>query len=551
MKEHKGCIKVYTRLPDKASYPEGLAYGIHMAVSRDAGEFHPLNKNYGILFAQAEINEDNTICPKGAKEPQIFSLIEGGYGIAAVRVSENGEKDVSAEGKLLLWRTEDFISFTCAGLTAESEVERLRICEEILGQASDCLRIEEDILARAEEYWNPVFHTGIIVPECVSVHSVEELDSVKATAVYSDGSSVAKRVVWEKGEIDFSKPGTYEVHGRVADKSYPFPLAEGYGDPVLFHWDGKWYYISTNDNMDDIGLYVREADTVRKLFEEGITEHLILARDESRELIQTFWAPEFHVIGGELYILFAVSGHVWGPQCHFMKLKKGQPIIKAESWEDPVRVRKPDGNWLSEDGITLDMTYLKTVRGSYLVWSYRKHIGTDLDTGSMLYIAAADENEPWKLAGEPVLLSRPLYGWENVAGTINNEGPYAFVKDGKVYLTYSGGSANAYTYALGLLTARETDDLLDVSVWSKRCAPVLSFYSVEGEYGPGHNSFYEDEDGDLMIAYHGETGLDQHLRCDGIRRVHFRRDGFPEFGMSAEEDLDRNLTKVEMKVMVM
>lgn len=551
MKEHKGCIKVYTRLPDKASYPEGLAYGIHMAVSRDAGEFHPLNKNYGILFAQAEINEDNTICPKGAKEPQIFSLKEGGYGIAAVRVSENGEKDVSAEGKLLLWRTEDFISFTCAGLTAVSEVERLQICEEISGQASDCLRIEEDILARAEEYWNPVFHTGIIVPECVSVRSAQGLDSVKATAVYSDGSSVAKRVVWEKGEIDFSKPGTYEVHGRVEDKSYPFPLAEGYGDPVLFHWDGKWYYISTNDNMDDIGLYVREADTVRKLFEEGITEHLILARDECRDLIQTFWAPEFHVIGGELYILFAVSGHVWGPQCHFMKLKKGQPIIKAESWEDPVRVRKPDGNWLSEDGITLDMTYLKTVRGSYLVWSYRKHIGTDLDTGSMLYIAAADENEPWKLAGEPVLLSRPLYGWENVAGTINNEGPYAFVKDGKVYLTYSGGSANAYTYALGLFTARETDDLLDVSVWSKRCAPVLSFYSVEGEYGPGHNSFYEDEDGNLMIAYHGEAGLDQHLRCDGIRRVHFRRDGFPEFGMSAEEDLDRNLTKVEMKVMVM
>lgn len=550
MKEHKGFMKVYTRKPDKTCYPEGLAYGIHMAVSRDGGEFHPLNKNYGILFAEAEINGDNTICPKCVKEPQIFALKEGGYGIAAVRICENGEKDGGTEGKLLLWRTEDFISFTCTGLTDAGEVERLRMCEGISRQAPDCLEIEEDILARAEEYWNPVYHTGIIVPVCVSVHSVEELDSVKATAVYSDDSSVAKRVVWEKGGIDFSKPGTYAVQGGVADKSYPFPLAEGYGDPVLFHWAGKWYYISTNDNMNDIGLYVREADTVRELFEEGITEHLILAKDESRELIQTFWAPEFHVIGGELYILFAVSGQVWGPQCHFMKLKKGQPIVKAESWEDPVRVRKADGSWLSEDGITLDMTYLKTVRGSYLVWSYRKHIGTALDTGSMLYIAAADENEPWKLAGEPVLLSRPLFGWENVAGTINNEGPYTFVKDGKVYLTYSGGSANAYTYALGLLTAGETDNLLDVSVWSKRCAPVLSFYSVEGEYGPGHNSFYEDEDGDLMIAYHGETGLDQRLRCDGIRRVHFRRDGFPEFGMSAGEDLDQNLTKVEMKVMV-
>ena len=405
-------------------------------------------------------------------------------------------------------------------------------------------------MGRAEEYWNPIVNTEITVPECVVVHSAEELDEIRVTAVYSDGSTSLKKVIWEKDGIDFSTPVICEVQGRVEDKSYPFPLAKGYGDPVLFWWEGKWYYISTNDNMDDIGLYVREADTVRELFEEGITEHLILARDESRELIQTFWAPEFHVIGGELYLLFAVSGHVWGPQCHFMKLKKGCPITEAKSWEDPVRVRRKDGSWLSEDGITLDMTYLKTIRGSWLIWSYRRHIGTALDTGSMLYIAATDEKEPWRLKSDPVLLSRPLFGWENVAGTINNEGPYTFVKDGRVYLTYSGGSANSYTYALGLFMARERDNLLDISVWNKHCAPVLSFYSVEGEYGPGHNSFFEDEDGDLMIAYHGETGLDQNLRCDGIRRVHFRRDGFPEFGMSAGEDLDQKLREVKMKIVI-
>ena len=84
------------------------------------------------------------------------------------------------------------------------------------------------------------------------------------------------------------------------DESFPFPLAVGYGDPVIFPWEGKWYYISTNDNTDDIGLYVREADSVRELFLEGVTEHLILAKDEARELIQTFWAPEFHVIGDEM-----------------------------------------------------------------------------------------------------------------------------------------------------------------------------------------------------------------------------------------------------------
>jgi len=138
-----------------------------------------------------------------------------------------------------------------------------------------------------------------------------------------------------------------------------------------------------------------------------------------------------------------------------------------------------------------------------------------------------------------VLLTRPLYGWENVAGTINNEGPHAFGRDGKIYLTYSGGSANSYTYALGLLTADTGSDLLDPASWSKSAVPVLTFYSVEGEYGPGHNSFYTDEEGDLMIAYHAETGLKESLRCDGIRRVHFRPDGTPWFGLSRAEDLTR------------
>jgi len=168
----------------------------------------------------------------------------------------------------------------------------------------------------------------------------------------------------------------------------------------------------------------------------------------------------------------------------------------------------------------------------------------------MLYIAAIDEKEPWRLTSEPVLLTRPLYGWENVAGTINNEGPHALVMDGKVYLAYSGGSANAYTYALGLMTANGADDLTRLSSWEKSISPILSFYSVKGEYGPGHHSFYRNEWGEWMLAYHGETGLHEHLRCDGIRRVHFRADGTPYLQMSAEEDLPEAARSVRLRVRV-
>lgn len=73
---------------------------------------------------------------------------------------------------------------------------------------------------------------------------------------------------------------------------------------------------------------------------------------------------------------------------------------------------------------------------------------------------------------------------------------------------------------------------------------------MKGEYGPGHSSFFIDEDGSLMIAYHGETSLESHLRCDGIRRVHFDIQGEPVFDMSAKRDLNPALEEVGLRVVV-
>ena len=472
--DDRAVIHVYTRPVSAENYPEGLARSIHLAFEAEDTGMVPFNKNYGILFAEGRISDRNTIVPVGVRNPGIFRLEDGTIGICGERVYENGDADETAAGKLLLWKTRDLVPL---------------------------------------RFWSPVVHTGTGVPEEIRAESMQDLARVPALIRYSDGSVRKKEIAWDPDTVCFDRPGTCTAQGTVSQQSFRFPLAEGYGDPVIFCWEGRWYYISTNDNLDDIGLYVREAETVEGLFAEGITEHLILPFSPERGFEQTFWAPEFHVIGGELYILFAVSGHEWGPQCHMMKKKKAGRITDPDGWENPVRVVRKDGSPLADAAITLDMTYIGARSGSYVVWSYREHIGTPLDSGSMLYIASIDEREPWRLTSDPVLLTRPLLGWENVAGTINN--------------------------ALGLLTADSGSDLLDLRSWSKSITPVLTFYSVDGEYGPGHNSFFTGSDGELMIAYHAETGLTEMLRCDGIRRVHFRPDGTPYFGLSASEDLVR------------
>ena len=378
-------IKVYTREPQTVGYPNGLAYSVHFAGRTGDGEFQEMNRNYGILFASADIREDNTLATKVLKNPRII-VLENGYGIVAERFNEDGSEDKDSENKRLLWTTTDFIEFEEKGLVEAASLAAY--------PAQAGVEAEPSVVQRALRYWTPVVNTGIRLPEQVEVTSAAELGKVKAQALYSDGSVAEKRVVWNTEAVDFDKPDTYTVKGRISQTKFPFPVAKGYGDPVLFPWEGKWYYISTNDNTNDIGLYAREADRVEDLFAEDVTEHLILAQDEKRQLMQTFWAPEFHVIGGELYILFAVSGNQWGPQCQVMKLKKGCSIIEAESWEDPVKVVRADGSALAPRAISLDMTYIKTERQSYMVWSYRVGIGTPLDSGSMLYIATVDEQKP-------------------------------------------------------------------------------------------------------------------------------------------------------------
>ena len=601
-------ILVYTRTAEPNSYPDGLARSVHFARSVDGKTFTAMNENYGILFAKGTLTEQNTIRPKCVKNPIIFPMKDGGYGVMAVRTNEDGTPDEESKGKVLLWTTKDLIHFSEQVLFDMGTTEQIGRIDYIgrpskyqsyyafMWSSESGERYQTDItdfgtpgkttgpydfivdsvpqewivepnganlidinsprrvsvprfLAdRAALHWGHLVSVAARVPENVLAASADELAKVKAEIVYSDGSTTVKPVKWDASNVQFDKPGKYEITGTVQNESYGFPLARAWGDPVVFKWDGKFYFIATTDARNNIGLYVREADNPHDLFADGVKEHLILDKDEARQLIQTFWAPEFHVIGDDLYILFAVGPRSWGPQCHYMKLKKGASIIDPASWEDPVKILKKDGKGVGDGGISLDMTYIKAGGKSYYVWSYRVGIGSPRDTGSMLYIATVDEKNPGVLTSEPVQLSRPLYGWENVRGTINNEGPYSFNANGKVYLTFSGGDAGGYTYALGLLTADENADLLDLKSWTKSNAPVLSFYSVPNKWGPGHNSFFMDDFGNLMIAYHGETSLRGRERCVGIHRVHFNIDGDPVFNMSAERDLDPALAQVKTTV---
>ena len=54
-------------------------------------------------------------------------------------------------------------------------------------------------------------------------------------------------------------------------------------------------------------------------------------------------------------------------------------------------------------------------------------------------------------------------------------------------------------------TADEDSDLLDPKSWTKERYPVLRTDESRGIYGPGHNSFTEDEEGNPVMVYHART----------------------------------------------
>ena len=386
----------------------------------------------------------------------------------------------------------------------------------------------------------------IEVPESVAVASKEELDNVKATALYSDDTTDIKRINWDTTVVDWSKQGTYRIKGTVSQDHYVFPVAINRADPCIAKWNEKYYFIATNDADGNHTLYMREADTIPGLVKAE--EALILDSKTHKDIGGLLWAPEFHIVENELYIFHAATpGEFFHEESHVMKLRHGGSPMCAADWSKPHRVVKKDGTYLCEAGktISLDMTCFEVKGEYYVAWSQRQFL--PVDQGAWVYIAKVDPKEPWKLVCDPVLLTKPDYGWAN-NHTFVDEGPFALFRDGKIFLTFSSAAVDA-TYVVGLLTADMDADLLNPESWTKTNYPLLTSRSIPGEYGPGHNAYVIDDIGTVWNTYHARPGV-EGPRSSGIRRVHFDIDGYPVLDLPEYKDLNKSLAKVSIDVVV-
>lgn len=596
-----GYVASYTRTPS-GDCVDKLARSMFLAYSENGRDgFTALHDDYGVLFMRAESKDNEQLVPKGLKDPYLFYTKDDNFGVAAVRTEEKGGQDATKASSVMFYTTKDFVDYDEVGFVDlktdlavcepvceyDSAIDSYRLTwndgagnyyQNTLSQVSASAQVSQPVKVPAasirtaelgltgamqgnllplenakgmklKNKLSKLVNTGMEVPTTVKATSAEDMQAIRAIARYNDGSIASKSVEWDVSKVDFSKPGAYTATGTVTQPTFnnSQALFHARPDPQMVKYNGKFYFISTDENGQG-KIYIRQSDTLEGI--KNSSETLLLDGNSFPQLFKTcLWAPELHVIEGKLYIFFAGSLTNWsGVQSHVMQLKEGgDPMVTAD-WETPIRVQDMDGNNLYDtdtQGITLDMTYFQVGEQGYVAWAQRQlH---PVDTGSWLYIATVDKERPWQLTSERTAFCKPDYGWDN-NNTFVVEAPFTIQKDGKIYLTFSGGATD-HTYCIGLMTASADSNLLDASSWRKRNAPILTSWSVPGQYGPGHNAYIVDDDGVMYNIYHAKWGRSA-TRSASIRRVHFDIDGEPVLDVVEERDLLEQYKSVTTQVNV-
>lgn len=263
-------------------------------------------------------------------------------------------------------------------------------------------------------------------------------------------------------------------------------------DPFICRQDnGKYYFTASVPAYDRIVL--RCADTLAGIADaEEVT---VWKKHESGIMSEHIWAPELHRIDGKWYIYFAGGERddIWKIRPYVLECADADPM--TGTWKELGMMQCSDDDEFSFRAFSLDATVFESNGKRYYVWAEKVGVGRQI---SNLYIAEMDK--PDKLKTVQVLLTTPDYDWERVGFWVN-EGPAVIKRNGKIFLTYSASETGA-PYCMGMLTADEGSDLLDPLSWKKERYPVLKSDPSIEIYGPGHNSFTVDEEGNDILVYH-------------------------------------------------
>jgi GH43 family beta-xylosidase len=311
------------------------------------------------------------------------------------------------------------------------------------------------------------------------------------------------------------------------NNQYNNPIVMERADPWVYkHTDGYYYFTGSVPGYQSIE--VRRAKTLNDL-ENNSETLLVWHAPETGLMSELIWAPEIHFIQGKWYIYFAASND--GIKRN--RYNHHRMFVIENSHENPMNT-----DWVEKgqivtqfESFSLDGTTFEHNNDLYYVWAQQD---PRIPGNSNLYLSKMET--PWALKGKQLLLSVPEFDWEKIGYSVN-EGGAVITRNGKIIITYSG-SATDENYAMGLLWADDTSDLLDGFSWHKLTEPIFVSSEKNSQYGPGHNSFTVSEDGqEDVLLFHARPEknkegdpLDNPNRHAIAQTFTWSEDGLPIFG---------------------
>ncbi len=516
-------LYAYTR-----AYADETGAAMHLALS-DGRDVQLLNHGFGILFPRCTFDSRSFDgLSRGLAQPWLFRWDEAHYGVVALPrgFSETGlaQPETNMEATCLLFRTGNLIDYEELGLRTVApegcHLEDIRCTAQESG-------------FRLDLFYGGEWHSVLTKDFCAFAPAQMPWEIAPRAALGLGDALPACTMQVSDEEAARLRTRLLPLPMPEDAPSFPFPLMPERGDPMVLRYRDGYLFMATDDEHGQLALKIRFARTLAELL--AAEDHVLLRATAQGDMSCCLWAPELHWVGSRLCIFFAAGVSAWHTvQSRIMMLEGSDPLDPA-CWSEPRRVVRMDGQPLTSDGITLDMTVIPAASGTYVIWSQRpiRYVPEFRSGTADLMIARLDEQQPWQLASEPVVLSRPEFGWERIASPVN-EGPFLLRRGRMLYVTYAAAQID-HTYCVGMLTAPEDRDLTEPAHWRKCGYPVLHRLSVKEWLGAGHNAFVQDEQGrDIMTihalpAVHYRYSPGDRRRYPAFRQVVWDEADFPHF----------------------
>jgi GH43 family beta-xylosidase len=308
----------------------------------------------------------------------------------------------------------------------------------------------------------------------------------------------------------------------TAPATFTNPLLPSGADPWVIYHDGFYYYTNSTGTR----LMIIKTKTMQGL--AAATRTVIWKPPVGTNYSKEIWAPELHFLQGKWYMYFAADdGSNDHHRVYVLENPSADPTIGE--WTFKGQVGDPTNKW------AIDVSVFENKGQLYMLWS-----GWEGDTNSQQSIYIAKMENPYTIKGERAKISSPEFEWEKF-GSKNpphvsvNEGPEILAHGNKLFLIFSASGCWTDHYALGMLTAKASADLMDPKSWTKSPEPVLQTNIENSVYAPGHNSFFKSPNGkEDWIIYHANPT--PGCGCGGQRsprmqKFTWKKDGSPDFGI--------------------